>query len=181
MNSSVSVTMIAATTDDSPVFAPEAKFTAERENEPLAGKHLVNAPKMLARPWPTSSWVGVEALTGSGGDGLGDRDRLHEPDQRDDERSRQELRDRRPVKPGHAECGQAGGNRAHHLAAAGEAHAVVVDHLDAPAACARARGRVLHGAARILGLLEHQLAEQPQAPAVLALQVLDSRPMTSAW
>jgi hypothetical protein len=41
-----------------PLLAPEFMFTAEREKEPDTGKAWVREPTMLARPWPTSSWLG---------------------------------------------------------------------------------------------------------------------------
>ena len=53
--SSVSSTQAAVTRDESPVRAPEARLSAERENDPLTGIDWQNAAAIFASPCPTSS------------------------------------------------------------------------------------------------------------------------------
>ncbi len=54
--SSVSSTQAAVTSDESPVRAPDARLSAERENDPLTGIDWQNAAAILASPCPMSSW-----------------------------------------------------------------------------------------------------------------------------
>jgi len=57
-NSSATSTISAVITELMPVLAPAFMLTAVRENEPETGKAWVKLPTTLARPWPTSSWLG---------------------------------------------------------------------------------------------------------------------------
>ena len=54
-NSSVSSTAAAAKSAEAPVFAFDARFNADRENDPLTGIDWQNAAATFASPWPTSS------------------------------------------------------------------------------------------------------------------------------
>src|SRR5512142_1473995 len=49
------IMMMAEIIEDRPVFAFDARFNAERENEPLTGMEWQNAAATLASPWPMSS------------------------------------------------------------------------------------------------------------------------------
>ena len=91
-NSSVTSTDAAAKSDESPSVACDARFNAERENDPLTGIDWQNAAAIFARPCPTSSWFSSHRDPLPDGDDLAARHRLHEADQRDDERRRQQRR-----------------------------------------------------------------------------------------
>ena len=54
-NSSASSTKSAENIEDRPVWACTDRLSAERENEPLTGMVWLNAPAILASPWPISS------------------------------------------------------------------------------------------------------------------------------
>ena len=47
----------AANRPEKPVFAFEARLSAERAKEPLTGMELQNAAMILARPCPINSWL----------------------------------------------------------------------------------------------------------------------------
>ena len=124
----------AGTTEDMPVTAPAARFTAERENEPLTGNDWVMLPSDVGEALPDQFLVGVDALPGADRHGLGDRDRFHEPNQGDDQRARDEGGQRVPGEPGQGNRRQPLGNRADNLASSGELDRRAVHPRDAPPA-----------------------------------------------
>ena len=52
----------AAAIDDQPLRPPAARFSAEREIDPLTGIDWLNDEAIFARPWPTSSWFSSQRV-----------------------------------------------------------------------------------------------------------------------
>ena len=90
--SMISATATAETTPDHCVRAPACWLIAERVSEPEPGMHWKKLPAEVGEAFAQALLVQVELLAGDGGDRLGHRDRLEQPEQRDRERARRRAR-----------------------------------------------------------------------------------------
>ena len=145
------------------------------------GKRLAEAAGDIGESLADQLLVRVDLLLGLGGDGLGDGNRLHETDQRDDDGGREQAAEHAPGNLRRADRRQALGHFADHLAAAGQYERAAAGLRDAPELAVGAfsgrhfavREEAIGSTVRAVYAFEHHAANGPVAAAVFVFTILE--------